>query len=321
VHGLLENPSATIADDHHFQLDNSRVSLDVVGSYNGLLCLVGCEFYSIFYHGQKRGQIVFYLLNPATRTFTNKIGATWLTLSQSKWKFGFGYDNSTDTYKILAFSLPTNDVRVLNLGHNVWRNIQNFPVVPFEDVGSYPGTSMTDGVYVSGTVNWLGIRNQSQYGYDKFSFISVERFVIISMDFSTETYCQLLPPQSFDEVSLARSAPLAALMDSLCFSYDFNGTDFIIWQMKEFRVQESWTRFLKISYYNLLSNDNPFTNCLFLFPLCLSENGGTLILACRDGEQAILYNLSDNTVEKTRNTDTVEWFRAKNYVESLVWTG
>jgi hypothetical protein len=55
--------------------------------------------------------------------------------------------------------------------------------------------------------------------------------------------------------------------------------------------------------------------------LCLSENGGTLILACRDGEQAILYNLSDNTVEKTRNTDTVEWFRAKNYVESLVWTG
>jgi hypothetical protein len=91
--------------------------------------------------------------------------------------------------------------------------------------------------------------------------------------------------------------------------------------MKEFRVQESWTRFLKISYYNLLSNDNPITNCLFLFPLCLSENGGTLILACRDGEQAILYNLSDNTVEKTRNTDTVEWFRAKNYVESLVWTG
>jgi len=57
---------------------------------------------------------------------------------------------------------------------------------------------------------------------------------------------------------------------------------------------------------------------MFLFPLCLSENGGTLILACDEYEQAILYNLSDNKVEKTRITNKIEWSLSKDYVESLV---
>lgn len=91
--------------------------------------------------------------------------------------------------------------------------------------------------------------------------------------------------------------------------------------MKEFGDQESWTQFLKISYQSLPIDYNVISNSrMVLFPLYLSENGGTLILACDEYEQGILYNLSDNRVEKTRITNKIEWFIAKDYVESLVST-
>jgi F-box interacting protein len=196
-------------------------------------------------------------------------------------------------------------VRVFNFGGSTWRNIQSFPVVPFDDV---PESYYDRGVYayVNDSLNWLAIREESQY-------------VIISLDLSSETYRQLLPPQGIDKVSLVVPT-LAVLMDSLCFCHDFNGTNFIIWQMKEFGVQESWIQFLKISYQGLPIVYNVSCSRSLLFPLCLSENGDILVLAWDRGKQAILYNLRDNTAEKTRYTNYFRWFGSKEYVESLVST-
>jgi hypothetical protein len=82
------------------------------------------------------------------------------------------------------------------------------------------------------------------------NFFTIEQFMIITFDLSTETYCQLLLPRGFDKLPLIEPT-LSELMESLCFSHDFNETDFIIWQMKEFGVQDSWIQFLKISYQSL----------------------------------------------------------------------
>jgi len=49
--------------------------------------------------------------------------------------------------------------------------------------------------------------------------------------------------------------------------------------MKQFGVQESWTRLFKISYQNL-QIDHPFKD-LCLLPLCLLEKNGTLLLTRR----------------------------------------
>jgi hypothetical protein len=57
-----------------------------------------------------------------------------------------------------------------------------------------------------------------------------------------------------------------------------------------------------------------------LFPLCFYENSDTLVLAWDRGKQAILYNLRDNTAEKTGYTNYFRWFGSKEYVESLVST-
>ncbi|CAJ2670120.1 unnamed protein product [Trifolium pratense] len=304
-----------------------------VGCCNGLLCLVG-----YYLTNDHHAEIWLYLYNPATKTFSNKIvflskpRAYYLRFGiifrfQHGWKFAFGYDNSTDTYKIVAFCLLTNEVRVFNFGDNVWRNIQSFPVVPV-DRGGFPSDEqchpgINNGVYVnvSGTLNWLSIQNNFEYKNEiDWKHITIDQFVIISLDLSTETYLQLLPPSDFDKLPCLQPT-LVVLMDCLClsFSHGFDGTDFIIWQMKEFGVQESWTQLLKISYRNLRSLMSYDYESL-LFPVCVSGNGDTLILAWgKSNEKAILCTLSDNSVKKSRKfTNEIRWYLAKDYVESLV---
>ncbi|XP_045809916.1 F-box/kelch-repeat protein At3g23880-like [Trifolium pratense] len=297
LHCLLENTSGTITVPY-FPINKDRVSLNVVGSCNGLFCLVG-YYHTPTYINYKK--ILFYLWNPATRTLSNKI--KFYCENCFKWRVAFGYDNSTETYKIVVFNPESYEVSVFNFGgNNIWKNIQSFPVVllPLDRVLASHGYRDVY-AHVNDSLNWLVIREESQ-------------FVIISLDLSSETYRQLLPPQGFDKVSLVLPT-LAMLMDSLCFCHDFNGTNFIIWQMKEFGVQESWIQFLKISYQDLPIVYNVCSR-LPLFPLCLSENGDTLVLAWDRGKQAILYN----TAEKTGYTDNCKWYGSKEYVESLVST-
>jgi F-box interacting protein len=307
---LHENISATrlkLQKEPKLKLTNDYSEfLYPVGCCNGLLCLFGHILTN------NHAEIWLYLCNPATKTVSNNI--VFLSKSHNPrfgsslrhgWKFAFGYDNSTDKYKIVAFHLRNNDVRVFSFGDNVWRNIQSFYVVPIDRCG-FPSTykdahpGINNGVYVSGTLNWLSIQNNSEYKNEiNWNRITIDQFVIISLDLSTETYLQLLPPWDFDNLPCLRPT-LAVLMDSLClsFSHGVPGTHFIIWQMKDFGVQESWTKFLKISYKNL-------RRCLpiywpsLLFPVCLSENGDTLILSWGKGEGAILYSLRDNSVKKT----------------------
>ena len=46
------------------------------------------------------------------------------------------------------------------------------------------------GVYLSGTIKWLALRNYfySDYEFDNVSKINVEQYVIVSLDLSTESY-------------------------------------------------------------------------------------------------------------------------------------
>ncbi|AES79109.2 putative F-box domain, galactose oxidase/kelch, beta-propeller, F-box associated interaction [Medicago truncatula] len=349
LHRLIQNTSITLAHNPYFHepcfLDSPFLEepgfpldrrLEVVGSCNGLLCLHG------YVTNSNYEEIFLYLWNPATKTLSNKIlflhdefhlrkcGRYEMINTQSLytlWRFWFGYDDSINDYKIVAFYEKINEVRVFNFGDNVWRHIQSFPVAPFMDISTCPHTHLgiNAGVYVSGTVNWLAIRNACPCNFELKS-ITIDQFVIISLDLRTETYNQFLLPLGFDEVTSVEPT-LSFLMDSLCFSHDFHGTHFIIWQMKEFGVDKSWTQFLKISYLSLpidYDENNgsslQYPCPLSFFPLCLSENGDTLILAFDAANSAILYNLRDNRGEEIRIRNLVRWFCAKNYVESLVST-
>jgi len=117
-------------------------------------------------------------------------------------------------------------------------------------------------------------------------------------------------------------------MDCICISHhDFKKTHFVLWQMKEFGVEESWIQLLKISYVNLPKDikihglhNGPTYYHPQLIPFCFSNNGDTLIFAINLLDQAYLYNWRDNRVKRINSTGKNLWFSAKGYVESLVST-
>jgi len=75
--------------------------------------------------------------------------------------------------------------------------------------------------------------------------------------------------------------------------------------MTKFRVEESWTKFLKFSCQNVRGHVDHHR----LFPLYLSENGDTLILLSDQGH--VHYNRKDDKVERREITDDVNRLIAK----------
>jgi F-box interacting protein len=232
----------------------------------------------------------------------------------------FVYDNSNDTYKVVALHYNRNvlnpkvEVSIFTLGDNVWRTIQTLSLVPLQLL--YSHWRMYDGVQFNCTVNWLA-RNQIPSN----TTIILE-FVIISLHLGIETYTKLMLPPGAEKSTYLSS--VCVLMNSFCFSQDFNGTDFVIWKMTEFGDDRSWTQFFTFSYHNLQMNLNSRVvyswSWLTLKPLHLSEDGDTMVFVSYQDNQAILYNLRTNRVLKSRVNNKICWFSIKDYVESLVST-
>ncbi|CAL5186968.1 unnamed protein product [Lathyrus oleraceus] len=305
VHTLLENNSTTsivtvirrfFSNEYH----------QVVGSCNGLCCLM--EEYS----NTEFREFSFRLCNPATKSLSHKLGYFRIQPNNpnSLFKFSFGYDNLTAKYKVVAFS--PNEVRVFTLGdNNVWRNIPNFPIYPFNLIRS----GQDGGLYVSNCLIWFADRTRLFNGHS--AYLDLEQFVIISLNLGAETYAELLPPQDFDGEFLYLPN-VCLLMECLCFSHHSNGNNIVIWQMRDFGVQESWTKLFNFSYPDFFQDPISYLGCCGeLWPLYVLENGNILILANGEG-QVIRYNRRDNRIDPIRISNTRSWFYVHRYVESLV---
>ncbi|CAL5191945.1 unnamed protein product [Lathyrus oleraceus] len=306
---LLNNPSIINSTEDYFP-SNPDYRYAFIGSCNGLICFL------LTLYPQKTQKTWFQLWNPATNTLSNKFGEhshgrNFIMVSG----FSFGYDNSTDTYKIVY--LHSWKLEIFSF-HG--RKIIQLPhMVPFRywDCVPYKRKFLSEGVYLNGTINFLvqEILNASIDFF--FREIIAEQIVIISLNLATDAYSKFLPPQDFVEVSL-HLPTIHVLGDSLYFSHHSQKTHFIMWKMMEFGIENSWTQFLKISYQDL---DIHIEYKYFLAPLCLCESGIALVQGAKDVElQVIVYNWSENKIEKTRMHKQTKWMFNQNYVESLVPT-
>ncbi|CAL5191995.1 unnamed protein product [Lathyrus oleraceus] len=296
VNRLLENRYITVPKSPYFRLRDKECR-DVVGSCNGLICLIG---YSLN-EWTKFKRVWFRFWNPATRSISEKLGyfSYYDKHERKSCKFVFGYDNSTDTYKVVMLrsgcdSDPQSKVSVkaFSLGNNVWRNIQSFSVIPLQlvmDPRENDGVPReNDGVHLSGTINWLAYRDDVNLRKDN----PIEKYVIISLDLCTEINTQFLLPDGFEKESY----------------------------MTEFGNEKSWTQFLKFSYHSVRMNYEFGLPLLKLMPLHLSENGDTVVLANNRQDRVILYNRRNNRARKTILNTKICWPSLKDYVESLVST-
>ncbi|XP_057432922.1 F-box/kelch-repeat protein At3g23880-like [Lotus japonicus] len=260
----------------------------IVGSCNGCILCLDID------------QSSPLLWNPSTRRF-KKLPSLENPLLEEEdchyyTTYGFGYDHSTDRYKVVAvFCYECDDdeedddfyyktqVKVHTLGTDSWRSIQEFP----------SGVAVFDtGKFVSGTLNWLA---------DDSTNLNP---VIVSFDLGKESYHEIFPPVTRELV-----LGLGVLRDCLCIISDPPDRFADIWLMKEYGNKDSWTKLFSMKMMEEVE---------LLYPnlLHISEDGEVLLVQLR--EKLVLYNSRDATFKTPPIQDFDSFMDSAVYVESLI---
>ncbi|XP_020218781.1 F-box/kelch-repeat protein At3g23880 [Cajanus cajan] len=306
IHGLLENPTSTINNCiRRFSKTNI-----VIGACNGLVCICG-------YFDDTDDYMKYWvrLWNPATRIMSQD--SPHIVLFASDYEnepcylgFGFGCDDSSGNYKVVVILLDVQshkrETRVLTLGDSSWKKTLTCPLFPL--------LNQVVGQLVSGTLNWLAL---SRFGYGPYGYewdtVTIDELVIFSYDLKNDTCRFLLMPHGLLEVPPCEPY-LGVLKGCLCLSLDYKNTHFVVWLMREFGIQKSWTQILNVSY----DHHQP-RHCfpLKFMPLLMSENEDILLLA-DEGSQFVVYNLRDNRIDHTHGFNVQSYFYVSyDYVQSL----
>ncbi|XP_027351270.1 F-box/kelch-repeat protein At3g23880-like [Abrus precatorius] len=309
VQRLLESPSLAI-DGSEIPCEFTNNITHVIGTCNGLVCLRVIVLSPV---NDKYGKIYIRLWNPATR-ITSHVSPP-LELQLLSVTLGFGYDDSSDTYKVLALVMvqrsTDRELTVHCLGDKCWRKIASIPTNSM--ILQYKGH------FLSGTLNWM-----ARHGSRKH--------VIFSFDLRKETYRYFSIPEA-QKTTRTISAELGILKGCLCLgAYNRYETHFALWQMKEYGVEESWTLLMKTIrlYFQIDSVLFPFFEP---YPLAVYENGDVLLMLMnRPRVELLLYNKKDDRIEfvdqcymKDNKMKTVEavhksmWIYSNYFVQTLVF--
>ncbi|CAK8573318.1 unnamed protein product [Lathyrus sativus] len=238
VKPLFENPSEPVEP---VSVRMNR-KYHILGSCNGLLCLYDIHL------GYVR------LWNPATRLRSRKspkfVGSDGVITCH-----GFGYDHVNDKYKVLVVVGDLNEsvTKLYTFGEteNSWTTIQDFPCIPTRWLGKF----------VNGSLNWF-----AKEGF------GCNQWIILTFDLAKETYGKLLLPRQKDGDRICNPV-LDVLSNCLCICFDSNETHWVLWLMKEYGVEESWTKLMLIPHAKFW---HPKYRPCFK-PLCILDNGVILM--------------------------------------------
>ncbi|KAG4378866.1 hypothetical protein AAZX31_17G112800 [Glycine max] len=295
IRSLLENPSSTIDDGcHYFKKD----CYFYVGSCNGLVCL----------HDYSSDEQWVRFWNPATRIMSEDSphlrlhsGCYNAGPNSVEWFLGFGYDDWSDTYKVVVILSNTKthemEVSVHCMGDTdtCWRNILTCPW--FLILGQV-------GRFVSGSINWITCGS------------TVNGFLVFSCDLKNETCRYLSAPDAPFEIPIALPS-LGVLKGCLCASFN-QKSHFVVWIMREFGVETSWTQLLNVSYQHLQLN--PIHGYINITILYVSEDEDVFFLASHQDAEFILYDQRNNRISRTGDFNNCHKSSASSYdyVPSLV---
>ncbi|XP_024986394.1 F-box/kelch-repeat protein At3g23880 isoform X2 [Cynara cardunculus var. scolymus] len=262
-----------------YPLKHPLKSVWIVGSCNGLLCIAIEED-------------TLFIWNPSTRRSNRlpycgfKVRSGWYVL------YGFGYDESTDDYKVVGISCVFKNgakydtkVKIYSLKSGNWKKIGDFPHgIPLDDSGKFS----------NGALHWAASRD----------FGSSYSWTIVSLDLAKETYGEVLQPV-YDEGD--KDLALGSLVDGLCVLCNYRGNHADVWLMKVYGVKDSWTRLVSIPYVTDPGRDQ------FSVPLCISNDGKVLL---QFGSKLVLYDIKNGSSSEIQNFD--ECLEAYTIVESMV---
>ncbi|XP_026439166.1 F-box/kelch-repeat protein At3g06240-like [Papaver somniferum] len=207
-------------------------------------------------------------------------------------KYGFGYDDNIDDYKVVRISDGENygclDIQVYTLGSDSWHHVLTIPF-------SFCSESTFYSVLFNGALHWLGVITASRKASSK---------VILSFEISKEQLVHsLLPEENEKEVK-----GMGVLGDCICLIVNdltYGRTN--IWVMQDYGVQNSGTKRFTITQL-------PIDKYFSFQPIWSFESGEVLLDTTKD------LNIYDTKSGKVRiaMSDTYISINREFYVESLV---
>ncbi|EYU45519.1 hypothetical protein MIMGU_mgv1a018768mg, partial [Erythranthe guttata] len=215
-------------------------------------------------------------------------------------RYGFGYDESHDDYKVIyikdtnyIFPEPYQyETRMYSSKTNSWKKFDNY------EKHRLQGTH--DVILVKGRLHWLVQYNRNTGSRD-----------IVSLDLAEEEYHTFSHGVEYSSgvVSLVELGGYLGLMNLM------SGADANVWVMKEYGVTESWTKVWTLSNFI----DQLPRKCIGdrgkLKPLCWSKNRDILIAS---GQYVVVCN-GKNVLRKSRVGSVFEHrIQPIVYIESLV---
>nr|KYP55384.1 F-box/kelch-repeat protein At3g23880 family [Cajanus cajan] len=282
LHHLLEEPSSVIKPGRETVEKNYNVSMVC----KGLVCMLSFDFLYKEYL-----EFWVQLWNPATRLMSKESPRFRICDKNDKFdkynkRFGFGYNDQSDIFKVVVVLLNTEaqQMEVISYysGDKCWKKIltlSNYPITGHEMIGEF----------VNDTINWL-VDRPKLCSHHQGETSTTGQMEILSFDMKNETCIYMLMPSHVD------SEPnLKVLKDYLCLYYDHMKTHLVVWLMKEYGVDKSWTQLLNISYEHLQIHEPIHLKALCM-PLCMSEDEDVLLLKNCEFFFFIIYNKRDNRV-------------------------
>ncbi|KAM0956031.1 hypothetical protein ACFX2A_024857 [Malus domestica] len=211
----------------------------IVGSCNGLICLeVNCN------------KIIIW--NPCT----GQSKVLPKPLYSGSLFYGFGYDSTTDDYKVIRGSSKTTlgskevTIQVFSLKSDSWRSAD-------DDHGNYIHLE-GKGCFLNGALHWVEV--------------SMVASRILSFDLAEEKFKEKLPLPYLGNKNCVFVGVGVSKNCLFVYSYPLE-MDLRIWVMKEYGVAKSWTEVVKISLDQILPEER---NESFK-PLCILENDEVLL--------------------------------------------
>ncbi|KAK3217820.1 hypothetical protein Dsin_011790 [Dipteronia sinensis] len=206
---------------------------------------------------------------------------------RGKFCFGFSYNDSIDDYKFVRLNHPGNIVEIYSLRKNSWTSIQHDLCnirYRFDGIQGFP---------LNGAIHW-----EFYYG-DNFKDQSQNK-VIIAFDLAKENFKTLQLPIT-ENVRC-----IVGLFGSyLCMLGKGIADTYQLWVMKEYGVQESWTKILTFT-----------SPSGFPKPVCYLNNTNIPMMH-KYLEGLVFYNPEHREL-KNIEVDVTQGFLVYRYVESLV---
>ncbi|KAM3253264.1 F-box/kelch-repeat protein like [Capsicum annuum] len=194
--------------------------------------------------------------------------------------YGLGYDSISDDYKVLRIDqegMAPDEILALKSGS--WRKIDHPSIRSDGDGFTMFGRECLPCVH--GAFHWLGFRSFMKESLDSFS-ISDETYGRIPLPKNVR-----IDPESSELCFMPVEVGMSVLREMLCL-FNNNTIIFNLWIMKEYGVQESWTKLLTIS-----SN-----GASLILPKYRFSNGKVLLWYEVDFIKHTIYRTSDGLTDQ-----------------------